>query len=544
MWVSYILAFVISFMFFIYEPIIMYSNNINDFWFDLQSIFYITFLLFIITFIILSIVNNILFFVNKNVLKVFNVLTFIGFICMYIQGNFLAGNLPALDGTPIEWFNYKLDMFISIILLIFIIGISIVLIMKININTYMKYCGLVTLAVFVMLSVSLISTLITTDSLKLKSREFISTSTDMNINKYSKNENLIIFCLDSIDSKYFAEAMKNNSSLSSSLKDFTYYPDTMSVHPFTEYSVPLILTGYTFERQSNYIDFTVEAYKKSILFNNLYDNDFEVNVYENELFFYDKDALKLANIINSSQDGNLLVDKIKYIKAELKYDLFRYLPFFLKKYSRIETLDFKNTKVNIEDKKEFISGTIEFLDYLNLDVEISEQNNFKFFHISGAHVPFDFDKNLELKENANYMDEVEGSLNLINKYINYLKINKVYDNSNIIIMSDHGYTYSATGERHIEGRQNPILFIKGKNETNKKMKTSDKPISYIDLSDLYLDLLNNKKNNELFSKIKSDRTRRYLLYDWMDDKPIIEYETKGKAWETKKMYKTGKTYNF
>ena len=33
---AYILSFIISFMFFVYEPICMYANNINDFSFDFR----------------------------------------------------------------------------------------------------------------------------------------------------------------------------------------------------------------------------------------------------------------------------------------------------------------------------------------------------------------------------------------------------------------------------------------------------------------------------------------------------------------------------
>ena len=35
---AYILSFIISFMIWIYEPITMYANNIDDLWFGLNTI--------------------------------------------------------------------------------------------------------------------------------------------------------------------------------------------------------------------------------------------------------------------------------------------------------------------------------------------------------------------------------------------------------------------------------------------------------------------------------------------------------------------------
>ena len=36
---AYILSFVISFMLYVYEPILIYSSNVNDFWFDFKTMF-------------------------------------------------------------------------------------------------------------------------------------------------------------------------------------------------------------------------------------------------------------------------------------------------------------------------------------------------------------------------------------------------------------------------------------------------------------------------------------------------------------------------
>ena len=105
-WFMYLISFVLCFMLFIFEPISMFAGNVDDFWFDLNTLLAPSFLMFIIAFIALIVIFNIIYFINKKVFKVSSIILFIGFICTYIQGNYLVGALPVLDGTPINWSNY------------------------------------------------------------------------------------------------------------------------------------------------------------------------------------------------------------------------------------------------------------------------------------------------------------------------------------------------------------------------------------------------------------------------------------------------------
>ena len=77
------------------------------------------------------------------------------FFVTYIQGNYLVYNLPALDGTTINWSNYKTDSVISIILWIVIIVITIILVKKIKIDKTIHYYKIASLVILAMLCVSL-----------------------------------------------------------------------------------------------------------------------------------------------------------------------------------------------------------------------------------------------------------------------------------------------------------------------------------------------------------------------------------------------------
>ena len=113
----------------------------------------------------------------------------------------------------------------------------------------------------------------------------------------------------------------------------------------------------------------------------------------------------------------------------------------------------------------------------------------------------------------------------------------MYDNSVVIILADHGFNYD-----YHTGRQNPILYIKGTNEHH-EMRESDIPVSYCDLSDAYIELIKGKSSEEIFKNIDYNRKRRYLLYQYLAEDHMVEYEQNGKAWDEDTLEPTGREFN-
>lgn len=529
-----ILAFVISFMLFIYEPITMYANNVYDFWFDLSIIIIPVIEIFVISFIILLSIFLLTYFINKKISKKINfynmllIVAFIIFFASYIQGNFLIGNLPPLDGTKFEWDKYKIDNIITIIVWLVIITAYSITIIKYKTEKVINVSKYICLAVFGMISISLISTALTAENVFIK-KEIYNVTTE-NIDKVSKDKNFFIFLVDAVDSRTFNKVLKE-SKYKNTFEDFTYYPDTLSGYAFTRDSIPFILTGEWNENKDDFIKYYNNAMDNSVLLNTLKEKEYNLNIYEEDIKW--NNAKKISNIKEVKGQG---IKTFTMFKQEIKYILFKYLPYNLKKYSKIEKLYFEKD-----------SGKYEFFSWYDLDNYDKLKNNkiikedyriFKFFHLEGAHVAFDLDENMNYIMNGTYEQKIGATLTIVNTFISKLKENDVYDNSAIVILSDHGYNVN----EKIEGRQNPILYIKGMNEHH-KMNTSDKPISFADLTDAYLDLLDGKKSTELFSGISNKRTRRYLQYSYTREDHMVEYEQTGKAWDLDTLKKTGREFN-
>lgn len=531
-----IIGIVLGFMMFIYEPITMFLNNPNDLWFNMEILLPVVGALFSICLVGVVIVYLLFYFVTQKLVKkekLFKYSLIIGFILLittYIQGNYLAGMLPTLDGTTIIWTNYKKAELISLLILIFVSIITFILTKKFKEEKTINILKYISLAICVVLLISMIPSLLTSKGL---SKGINVTATADGLENYSEDENFIIFLLDAVDSRTFDNVIQNKN-YSKIFKDFTYYPDTMSAYPYTRDSIPFILSGIWNNNEEAFSEYYNKALDNSNLLKQLDEKNYDVSIYDTEILYNSSNAKKVKNLAFDT-NYNFKV----FANQEIKYSLFKYLPFYLKKYSHIETMDFNNAKIS--DFDIFSLSDIAFYGgYSEKKIKKIHNKQFKFIHIEGGHVPFNLDENVNYISNdtGTYDQKLEGCIKIVEKYLNKLKESNVYNNSNIIIMADHGYSFIGA-----EGRQNPILYIKGKNEEHKKMNVSDKAISYADLDSAYTDLLNGKKANELFKDITNKRDRRYLFYIYNQEDHMIEYTQTGKAWDLNTLVKTGKEFN-
>ena len=533
---AYILAFVVSFMIYIYEPILTYSTNINDFWFDFKTMTGAIAIYFSALFILLSIFYTIIYFINKCILKKIRlyrtvlIISYILFIFAYIQGNYLINNLPYLDGTTIDWSKFTVDNIISIAVIAILTIVQIIAIKKVGYKKTLKINNFVTIAIFLMLLTSFASTLMTPNIFKEK---VVANATSRNINNASSDKNFFIFLVDAVDSIEFANVVKESSEYSSTFDDFTYYPDTVSAYLYTRDSIPFIFSGKWNENKTEFSEHCNEAFSESKLLKELNKQDYQMNFYEYQINWSSRKMEEFDNVDMSNKD----IDKVKFFKQITKYTLFKYLPYALKSYSKIETVDFDSCKIDKENVIFSWSNAVAYNNIKNNDIQIIDDKYFQFIHLEGGHVPFDYDENVNKipEEEGTYKQKLKATLNIINSFITRLKENNVYDNSAIIVMADHGYW--STG-----GRQNPILYIKGINEHH-EMTTSDIPVSYEDLSDAYLALLNGQKSDTLFQNIQQGRIRRFIENQFENEDNMIEYEQRGKAWDTSTIVETGREFN-
>ena len=516
-----ILAFGFSFMLYMYEPLFLYSYNVTEFWFDIYLYFKYVLIEFIIMYFVILLILLIINKIFKNSYKIKSILLII-YIYMYIEGNYLIGTLPKIDGVEVrptynEWI--KGNILSAIIIIIVYLAVKYLIKEKTikNINKYIKYSVLV---ISLMLSAATISFLFKPHFFDKK--ENVS-ATYKNLNTYSNNKNFIVFVADTVDATEFNKRVDNKALF----KDFTGYKDTTSPYLFTRYSIPFLLSGKYYENHEEFVDYYTEILDESKVINNFISYNYKIDLYEpgiinNGNSYKRIDNLKSTNKLNLSS----------FIKVETKYTLYKYIPYGLKYFANITTLNF-----NFIKEKEFYSYSNDsFYKKLDDTIEKVDNNMFKFIHIEGAHGPFRYDKNMNYINNGNYETSIDATITIIEKYLNVLKENNIYDNSVIIITADHGYDNDGT-----IGRSNPILYIKGYNEHHEYIDSTDK-VSFIDLVNSYEKLINDNSSKDLFKEVQPNDKRRILAYDFEYDGDIYEYYQEGNAWNKDTIKSTGKTY--
>lgn len=466
--------------------------------------------------------------------KILTVIFFFLFFPLYIQNTFLNSELPILDGSPIIWGDYVHFDLYWLLFTVCLGAIFIYCIIKFGIDKILKYSSLITLAVFVMLTAGMVATILENGALKSKNNIII---TNENFNTMSSEKNFVIFVVDTVSAGAFDEVLYESQKYADIFDDFTFYTDVMSVYPYTIYSIPLILTGQTSKAESSYENFCTNAYNNSPLFSTLDEKDYDINLYEENLYWMGERNFDILN-------GDSIYEydvKFGGFSNQLRYLWFKFVPYTLKRFSNIESVDFKFGAIIRSDAFSWKNDYFYKMVIENPEIEKQQRNTFQFIHTEGAHMPFIYDENVNKVEGGtSYNESIKATITTIKAYIDRLKTNGLYDNTTIIIIADHGNTDTGD-EQDIDllSRLNPILLIKGVNEKHELIR-SDLPLIQTDLMDAYQQLLDGKQSTDLFTDIEKSRTRTVLTH--INEYTFTEYTTDGKAREYDKFKPTGNVY--
>lgn len=529
-----IYSLAITFMLFLYAPLELFFNNMDEFWYDITLLLPTMLVVFIVTCLI---GNLLLLFAEKYSKKVFCFLTvacIIVYIGTYIQGNFLVKNLPALDGSFIDWNAYSYERIKSAILWIGLVIVACLLIKLIGIKKFLIGGKILLTCLTCMLLITLITVAITNHGF---SRKHNSVASVKNLYEFSESQNFIILLLDAADGETLNEMFMENPEYQDVFEDFTFYRDAMGVYSFTKHSIPFILSGDWYENDEPFGEYLTKAYGGSDFLESLETQNYKMGIYEEELV-PDSDVYdRFDNVLPYQYGTN---NYFEFVKWNIQMTGFRYAPYELKRFCFVDPEAFKQLKIAPEEAACYTADDREFYKMvLEDEITYTDSNVFKFMHIHGAHLPWELDSDVELSENATYKTEMEACITITEAYLDKLKEAELYDDAVIIVMADHGYK---VGDDIGRWRQNPVLLIKGAGEKH-AMEISDAPISYVDLQDAYSRLMSGQTGEDIFDYKEGDsRERRFLLYEYNVESPMYEYIQSGKVGDRDTLLPTGRIY--
>ena len=524
-------SLIVAFALFIYEPIVMYSGNINEFWFDFGTLLSVMVLPFCITLLVFAVGYTVVFFATRKkpiIFYVLEILSFVGFVYFYIHGNFLSGILPTLYGDIIDWWGSSMAVghIASVALLVILIILVIGGIKKLSPEKTATYAAYTVGAFVIMMLVSFATTL-TTPGIYVN-KDVQPVATVKNLNKISTDKNFYILLVDCTDSSTFNSFVEEKYK--DDFQDFTYFKDTTSGYSSTRNSIPLIFSGKFYTNQMEFNRFSTEALDSSKTFEKLAKEGYNMNFYNDDFTWNSKKTLAFSNLSSDLSDYS----KKGFVKQTIKYILYKYLPFALKSFSKIQSLDFSSV-IKAKDTGELYSWyNMSYYDNILIkEPEMTKEKLFQYVHIQGSHSPYDMDEELNPIPDGTgtYEQKIGASAKLASLAIKRLKESGEYDNSVIVIMADHGWKTHA-----------PVLYIKGFGTRNDNMQISEKQVSWTDLDAAFVELANGLSAEDAFIDIPTEGRTRYFYVDF-EKIPMKEYVNfGGKSYDADSWEKTETEY--
>lgn len=326
----------------------------------------------------------------------------------------------------------------------------------------------------------------------------------------SKTEkNVVVFMLDRAISDYFPYIMAEKPELARQFSGFEYYPNTISFGQYTVYASAALFGGYEYV-PSELVQSGVPIVQKQnealrvlpILFNEM---NFDVTVCDPPLAGYQEisdlsiyaDHPEIKGYITM---GAYMGDDEKYVKRYQDsqernffcYSIMKAAPLFLQTYLYDEGIYFEAAKNNTQ-RPEFMESYTVLTNLIGL-TNIREDSKGGFVMINNEtthepcllqmpdYIPADSVNNGAYEDSSRFVldgrvMQMDNSYKLehyhvnmttylqIGAWLDYLKECDVYDNTRIIIVSDHGRMLGqfddliVSDELDVEG-YHPILLVK------------------------------------------------------------------------------------
>lgn len=528
---SFIIPLFLCFLLFIYGPVETYVLNINDFSFDIYDLLKMMIPVFLLVFIFSSVILTALNKRFRRIASAFASVFSVAATGMYIQGTYLSAFLPEMNGESIDWSSFRTERIISILLWSALFILIIFLNLKKDTKKIQNISSAISVGGTALLGIAMCINLLSGNAFREKENLIISGDKMLSM---SPEENIVVLLLDMLGEPEFTDYLERFPAQAEVFEDFTHYNNAVGGYKYTICSIPYIFSGDWFLYQSEFEDYKNEAFKNSEVLSYLFSKGYSLGMYDVDVALTTDSAMRFVNV--HEPDADRFKHPGKFILMQLELTGLRYFPFELKKYCVLTPQNISDDSAKGTDGEDIFEESSGYLySQLKQDgISLTEERPaFRYIHVQGAHPPFLFDADFNQKEEISY-DEMYGScITLIRELTDQMKTLGIYDSSSVIVMADHGRN---------DSRQNPILYIKGKNERH-PMMVNAAPVAWGDLQKAIIRLADGGVSDTLFDYKEGDyRERLFYSYDVFGNDPIVEYIQYGMAGDMETLLPTGKEY--
>jgi hypothetical protein len=346
------------------------------------------------------------------------------------------------------------------------------------------------------------------------------------LGSFHREKNVLVVLLDSLQSDVFESILEKDRALQEKFEGFTFHPNTVGAAPTTYLSMPTIHSGLTFDPATRLSDFFQRAVGEQSFLSKLIDNGY--------------DGL-LVNPITTVCPRDVRCETAKALlggdPTALRMEAARVFDLTI---FRIAPLAFKRATYNdgawLTQKWLFgetsVQRAVEGNDLLREMVSSvavsSPKPTVKFLHLFSTHPPYVInDACMYLgKEQPINRDVAESqahcALRNLGSLLDRMKSEEVYDNTVLVVMSDHGSVYSIPSRRPSDGTiallvgaANPTLAIKPL-QARGEIRNDIKDAHIGDLARSICDMTGDctTSNGIALGHDVAPRTRIYNEYQW------------------------------
>ena len=424
---SAIVSAALTFTLCLFGPLDLFFNNYEEIWFHLQDIIGGLFLVAGIFFVLTTLVGTLL---RGKLHDIYMALMFGGLVGTYVQASFMNKDYGLLNGTSVDWSAYTGYGVVNTVIWLMCILVPLIAMLiwkekKVRPVFLFLSCALI-LMQGASLVVSYINYPTTTESVTLTNDKLFD---------LSKDENTIIYLVDTMDGAFLQDMMERHPEYADRLQGFTNYTNALAAGARTPVAMPLLFTGIPRTEPGAYADYRDSAWKDPVLFTNMRSNGFGIHLFTQPRYI---SPTADEYIDNLSMSSSIVGDYAGLTKKMYKLTLYKYVPHFLKWRFWMDTADFdkyqKQDKYVVNDSKFYQS----YLKHKGFTYNLTGKD-FRLYHMRGPHKPYNLNPDgSHSKTETSEKDQIDGIFNIIFNMMDDMKDNGVYDKANIFIMADHG----------------------------------------------------------------------------------------------------------
>lgn len=474
-----LLSFAAAFLVMFFSPFDIYLHNPTGFvvsWkFLLPTLSLITFGVFLGIFAVLSVIWYVSCRIGRGRLAfdVAMLLLLGAMIAMYAQLMFFNGSMVQITGDQADYARLAAPYVVNLLIwiaLCFLPLLAWVLLRKKKGEIRYDKLVMAVAAVFIgMQSAGLIAA---------ATRAQLPTGFDAEDGRYlsfepfthpGTEENILVFLMDRLDGDYMDETLGTYPELGQELDGFTYYKNNTPQYQVTFPSVCTMLTGHYYQDGQQFGEYWDQAWAGDTFVGKLKKAGFTTNLSLDFISTYHKNS-QIENVAD-----NLRKSEGSYasfggtLKVTARLSLGRMMPYSLKNmFLRQLDASLGNQFYKMmlpegqEQGNEGISprGDLAFYQYITRHPVTPEEGTktFHFIHLNGSHT--DFDKTVRsagyhlddatgtIEPEGNFVEATRACFKILDTYFDQMKASGVYDNTTIILVGDHGASFTPSARKY------------------------------------------------------------------------------------------------